>query len=610
MKSKIKCFKLSFTLLAVLLLNSLLIKAQPTGGPYGPIAQTYEIPNAKTIYYVAPDGDSTSVGTSLNQPTTLEAAIAKVETGDAIVLRGGTYRTGNLYFNQGITLQPYLDEKPVLKGTRVAEKGRKLGGANVWKIKWETLFPSAPLKWWFKDYNVLFTPMHRFNNDMVFVDGRILQSAAWEGDVTRDTYYIDYDRKEIFIGVDPEEHLVEITAHDGALIRTSAEVNGKINDKKGPTIRGIEFTQYAYRAIEIEGKRRFTTYDEPTDEPIGPSDPSTYGKEAVGTTIENITISYCSRVAGYFRGDSLVIRNSLFSDTGTEGVYVIGSCDVLIENNIVRRNNIENITGYYASAVKIFNQSHRVTFRNNLVQDSPSSSGVWYDVGNQDGVFMNNWVENVSNGFFFEISKRAICTQNVFVNCDNGIFVLNSSGVRAWQNTLVNCSAAFKRDTREAGGVFGWHAATGPDKDKREGHVFANNLIVVDENHRGPLFKVEQARQLCGELTRSPMVQVDGNTYIREKSDKTLISWNPTDEENCESKFATVSEFQDKFNDFGSSSVEIYSDPRTVFKGYDLGHYQLNDAYAKQSKTIALSDEIKELTGRKKTKIAGAYQVK
>ncbi len=39
------------------------------------------------------------------------------------------------------------------------------------------------------------------------------------------------------------------------------------------------------------------------------------------------------------------------SDTWTEGIYVIGSSDVLLEKNIFRRNNIEQLTGYYPAAV-------------------------------------------------------------------------------------------------------------------------------------------------------------------------------------------------------------------------------------------------------------------
>src|SRR5690606_36514057 len=106
---------------------------------------------------------------------------------------------------------------------------------------------------------------------------------------------------------------------------------------------------------------------------------------------------------------------------------------------------VEGITGYYPAAVKIFNQCYRVTCRDNLVYDQANSNGIWYDVGNVDGVFVNNWIQDCEDGFFFEISKGAICAGNVFVNCHKGIRVLNSSIVHAWQNTLVNTVASFER---------------------------------------------------------------------------------------------------------------------------------------------------------------------
>ena len=115
-------------------------KAQFSGGPYGPISKSYALPNAKTIYFVSPEGLSHASGLTLDEPTTLDSAISRVVTGDAIVLRGGTYRTGDLKLNQGITLQPYKDEKPILKGTQVASTWEKQQD-NVWVTNWKTLFP-------------------------------------------------------------------------------------------------------------------------------------------------------------------------------------------------------------------------------------------------------------------------------------------------------------------------------------------------------------------------------------------------------------------------------------------------------------------------------------
>src|SRR5690606_8397938 len=143
--------------------------------------------------------------------------------------------------------------------------------------------------------------------------------------------------------------------------------------------------------------------------------------------------------------------------------------------------NIEPITGYYATAIKIFNQSDDVVVRDNLIIDNPDSSGVWWDVGNDRAVFINNWVENTQNGFFFEISQMAICAGNVFVNCDKGLWILNARNAEIYQNTFVNSGLAIDRTPRSAAADhFGWHPATGPDVDERVGHVIANNLLISD----------------------------------------------------------------------------------------------------------------------------------
>ena len=561
----------------LLLLGALPAGAQPTGGPYGPVPQTYSVPaNAAHIYYVAPDGTADVAGTSLAEPTTLESAIERVVTGDAVILRGGTYRTGGLLLNQGITLQPYGDEHPVLKGTRVATEWKALRG-NVWRTSWKTLFPAAPLGWWQREREGTRTPLHRFNNDMVFVDGELLRSAGWEGELDAHSYFVDYEKGFVYIGADPTNRLVEITAFDGALVRTTQPVHGKTNDRKGPVIRGITFTQYARRALEIEGKRSFGPTEEPTDEPLGPADPATYGKEVTGTTLENVTISFCSRVAGYFRGDSLTIRNSLFSDTSTEGVYVIGSSDVLLERNVFRRNNVEELTGYYPAAVKIFNQSHRVTCRDNLVLDNPHSNGIWYDVGNRDGVFVNNFVQDALVGFFFEISKGATVAGNVFVRCGKGLWALNSSNVRAYHNTFVDAVASFERNERSAqADHFGWHPKTGPDVDEREGHVFSGNLLVASDSFREPLARFDQPKSLCSRLTRPQSTQVEGNVYVRYGQAKApLLVWSPLAGDACQVELASLDDLR-KVQPALEARGRVYADyAGALFRSTDLQNYEL-----------------------------------
>jgi hypothetical protein len=589
--------------------------AQLSGGPYGPIEQRYEIPTTGNVYFVAPDGRANSAGTALNAPTTLESAIARVVTGDAIVLRGGVYRTGNLVLNQGITLQPYADERPVLKGTHIVDNWEAVGG-NAWRTSWSRLFPSEPLPWWRREREEARTPLHRFNNDMVFIDGQFLQSAGSVDELDAGTYFVDYERQAIYIGADPAGRTVEITAHDYALLRTTQDVNGKVNDRRGPVIHGITFTQYAWAAIVVEGSRRFTHLDEPVDEPEGLADPATYGKEVVGTHLENVTISFCSRVAGYFRGDSLVIRNSLITDTGTEGIYIIGSSDVLLERNVVLRNDIERITGYYVSAVKIINQSHNVVVRDNIVMDHPTSAGVWYDVGNRDGVFLNNYVEGTTNAFFFEISQGVTAAGNVFVNNRLGTWILNAADAHLYNNTYVDSPVRFTRNARSAvGDHFDWHPETGPDVHEREGHIFTNNLMVASSASVGPLLLVDQPPALCERLTQPALTAMDGNLYVRPGTEYAsieapLVSWVDTRAPNCSATFASLAQFRQQASGFEVHGQQLEGDQRTLFTAPDIRRFELRRGLP-ASREVVMPDSVREWLNWSREEAAstvGAYR--
>ena len=599
--------------------NFLCAHAQPSGGPYGPIQQTYELPDITgTIYYVAPDGNAESQGNQLSQPTTIEVAIAKAKTNDAIVLRGGIYRTGDLELNQGITIQPYTDEQPVFKGTLVAKDWKEISG-GLWKTHWTRLFRGYPDNWWSRDRYGYATPLHVFNNDMVFIDGRLLHSAGWEGEVDEDSFYIDYDNGFVYIGTDPNNSLVEITAYESGLHRVIKDVNGKSNDRQGLILRGVTLTQYAYVALEIDGT-----------EPQGPADPSTFGKDVVGSVIEHCTLSFCGRVGAYLRGDNLILRNCKVHDTVTEGIYLLSSSDCLLEKNMFSRNNIEDIAGYYPAAVKIFNQTHRVICLDNLVYDLPLSNGIWYDVGNVDGLFLNNWIEGVGdyrgpgrndriwpsqNGFFFEISKGAICAGNVFLNCDHGITILNSSNVEVYQNTFVNSTACVGRDKRSAqGDRFGWHPSTGPDVDERFGHVFVNNLFTGDADFQRPFMLVWQHPDLCERLNKSPLKQYDYNVYVKDaKSDfQNIVYWSPSSGPDCQTPVTSLEGLQKVFAGSSVHSKVYVSNNMPLFKCRELDHFQLDPSFPGANEATVLPEKIQQLLGLPPTTkpFIGAYPLK
>jgi parallel beta-helix repeat protein len=322
----------------------------------------------------------------------------------------------------------------------------------------------------------------------------------------------------------------------------------------------------------------------------------------------------------------MTFRNCNVSDTSTEGIYILSSSDVLLEKNIFTRNNIEKITGYYPAAVKIFNQCYRVTCNDNLVIDFPYSNGIWYDVGNVDGVFTNNWVEGVGNykgefsieqpwpsdnGFFFEISKGTICAGNVFVNCDHGIWILNSSNALIFNNTFINSTACIARNARSAAGDhFGWHPSTGPDVDKRDGHVFVNNLLYGDSEFNRLLLYVWQPSSLCDRVNNSQLKEIDYNFFVKENGAREypVILWSPYKNDNCRIMLDSPQELNKLYPAFlkNSKFYDNYLSP--LFKGYQVGNYQLLQSFPDSFNASKLPQNISKYLSIKTKPYIGAYE--
>jgi parallel beta-helix repeat protein len=246
-----------------------------------------------------------------------------------------------------------------------------------------------------------------------------------------------------------------------------------------------------------------------------------------------------------------------------------------------------------------------------------------------DGVFVDNWVQDVGirdrefsrehfwpsdNGFFFEISKGAICAGNVFVNCDQGIYVLNSSVVQIYNNTLVNSTVTIGRTPRSAeNDHFGWHPSTGPGVDERDGHVFMNNLLTADETYSRPLFVVWQTPSLCKRLGKPQLNQLDHNVYVRssDKSTKLLMLWSPAKNKECQLEFESLSPLRKLHPNFSANSIYLSNYNGPLFKGREVGNWDLLDGFPGIKAASKLPPEIMKLLGisEEDTPFVGAFPV-
>jgi parallel beta-helix repeat protein len=259
---------------------------------------------------------------------------------------------------------------------------------------------------------------------------------------------------------------------------------------------------------------------------------------------------------------------------------------VLLERNIFENNNIEKWTGFYPSSVKIFNQSHRNVVRENLVINHPHSSGVWWDVGNNDGVFVNNHVENVKeSGFFFEISNGAIVAGNVFENCDQSIFVLNSSNVQVFNNTMINSRVNFRRDNRgDQLGTFGWHVTTGPGVEERDGHVFINNLLYVSKDANLVMLQTGQPSNMCDRLNKPHLKAFNNNVFVHNYEEgaekRPIIEWMPFTNEKCQLDVFSPEELNGLITEFSTDCQYIENIEGSLFADLENKDFQLTAEYS------------------------------
>jgi hypothetical protein len=205
-----------------------------------------------------------------------------------------------------------------------------------------------------------------------------------------------------------------------------------------------------------------------------------------------------------------------------------------------------------------------------------------------------------------------ICAGNVFVDCDKGVRILNSTNAQVYHNTFVNTVASFERTERSAvNDHFGWHPATGPAVEERDGHSFVGNLLTGDENFHQALLRFEQTKPLCGKLTKPQVARLDDNVYVRRGSSigQPLVVWSPVEGENCVTELSNLEELRRINPDYEAHGLYFSNWYGSVFKGPQLGNYAPNGGL-RRAVAEQMPPEIQQALGwaAERAYAPGAYQ--
>ncbi len=541
-------------------------------GPFGPLVKSYPVPDEGAIF-VAPDGDASLKGESIRKPTTIEHAVEIAETGDVLVLRGGVYRTGNLSFDTEITIQPYKDERPVLKGTKVAANWEKRG--DYWVTKWDNLHYQDPPKWWKPGGRD--GPAVKYNDDLVLFDGEMFRPVSEASELESGYFYCNYADNEVYIVDDPTGKEVEIVVYEYGLIRE----HGEGADPKGPTILGMDILGYAQACVAIRGDDPYRIIElfEMPDAPVG-------------THIENCRLLFSPSTGLSITSPESYIAYNDISMIGNCAMTTRMSHNSMFEHNVVSHSDWFDLR-IYPAGIKVFNQCHNYTVRNNYFGEMPCEA-VWYDVGHREGKAYNNYLYNCGMGLKIEICHKSYVAGNVFVNSD--LWFCNSNSCMAYNNTMINSRIDLWRNNRGAGG---WnknysfnHVSTGPGVENYHGHHVANNVFAGSEP-RGDFYALIEDNNNYDTNFHADVYT--HNTFLKQATwtfnaqVQPLGLTNPVKYENLEDLEEVLGKYV-----YDNAQLEITQDE--LFMAKDAGDYRLKDVEG-LPEGIAVPEEIAELLG-------------
>ncbi len=502
-----------------------------TAGPQaeGPSAPPHAKTDKAQTIHVAESGADDAAGSEKEPLKTIEAAIKKSNAGDKIVVHGGTYREALKIENRpGLIITAAPNETVWLDGAEPVENWQQAG--DLWVSPgWTADFDSSPTyKWGDPDGTKagwqFVNPQYPMaaHPDQVWIDGERLDQVGSKDEVEPGKFYVDYVSDELFLGDDPDSHLVTASTLTRALRVRSPQVQ----------IRGIGVRHYASSVPHM----------------------GAITIEASDVVLDQLSVSDNATTGVHVLSSGVRLRHVDLERNGMMGLSATGADRLYLDHVSARNNNIERFNQSPAAGGIKIGRSSDITVRDSDFVDN-LANGVWFDESVAGITLINNRViGNSGHGVSIEISGRATVVGNVIArNRDNGIKINDSEDVRVWNNTFVdnNRSINVVQDSRDLDPNGSYRD---PDSEldwKTQGVAIRNNVIVNSGTVPAPA-SIDPARNclLCvedfsGRWTAAEMdVTALGNVYERPDagSPKWIVVWSRRDKDPY--VFRTVEEFR------------------------------------------------------------------
>jgi len=403
---------LAFLLLVVALTSGVVLLALSTLPQFQPqTAAPIEQPNTENntqtttanALSIAYSEVSYRESVMVNPGMDIDGLIDQYPPGTVFVFRSGEYR--------GVSIEPrdgdvfVAEPNTILNGAKVLEASAFRQEGNVWVIDGQT-----QEEW---SQGVCEDDAPRCNYAyVVYFNHQPLPEANSIAEVGAGTWFFDYANDRVYLGDNPNGHLVEISDTWPAFRSEAANV----------VIRNFIIEKYASPA----------------------QSPAVGGSGTRNWIVQN-NIIRLNGGHGVTAGTGMQVLGNQIVHNGQLGLLGRGD-DIRVEDNEIAYNNFKRYQSKWEAGGAKFVITNRLVVRNNYVHNN-GGPGLWTDIDNYSTLYEGNLVvANETMGIFHEISYDAIIRNNIVkFNAPSyrewlygaQILISNSSDVEVYNNEVV-----------------------------------------------------------------------------------------------------------------------------------------------------------------------------
>ncbi|BBE22145.1 hypothetical protein MN0502_10280 [Arthrobacter sp. MN05-02] len=467
---------------------------------------SYAVP--EDALFVAGNGNDDARGTQDAPLKTIKAAISEARSGQTIVLRGGVYpESVKIPTTKQITLQAFPQEEVWLDGSVPVFDFEPDGAAFV-ADGWTAEFDASPTYSWGNEDGT--TPGWTFvdpeypmasHPDQVWIDGTAQRQVGFLGELTPDSFYVDYDGDRLFLGSDPA----------GKDVRASSLAKAISIQSAGSAIKGI-------------GVRRFSQ-----------SVPhmAAVTLESSDISVENVVIEQTSTTGLAVSGTDARLEGITLTQNGMLGASATYADGLSATNLKVTDNNTEGFNHSPAAGGVKIGRTRTVQVQDSIFSAN-DGTGLWFDESVFDLTASGNEiVGNRGHGLSVEISARAVLANNVIArNEGHGLKINNTSDVEVWNNSFIGngrpiniVQDARRASDRSTPGHDPRQAFPDPSMTWINGPIAVRNNVITGTTANCLLCVEDYAHQLTAEEME---VTTSGNVFHRSSgsSPAWLVIWS------------------------------------------------------------------------------------